>query len=73
MNKYILLWFIYLAEKLPKNETSSTSGQGKLLVESEGNNKSLSSCCKWYNQPSRFSNGLLTFNYLLNYIALYNY
>lgn len=66
--------FNVLAEKLPKNENSNTSGQGRRLVDSaEGSNKSLSSCCKWYNKPSQFSKGLLTFNYPLNHIALYNY
>jgi len=39
-------YFHNLAEKLPKNETASTAGQGRRLVESEGTNKSLSSCCK---------------------------
>lgn len=38
--------FKAIAEKLPKNETASTTGQGRRLVESEGTNKSLSSCCK---------------------------
>jgi small GTP-binding protein len=38
--------FKAIAEKLPKNETTSTTRQGQRLVESEGTNKSLSSCCK---------------------------
>lgn len=43
---YIFYYQINLAEKLPKNETTNTTGQGRRLVESEGANKSLSSCCK---------------------------
>lgn len=39
-------FLIYLAEKLPKNETTSTSKGHNLGNVTEGTNKNLNSCCK---------------------------
>lgn len=48
-SKMISFFFFFTAKKLPKNEQSgsaSTSGQGRRLVESDGQKVATGNCCK---------------------------
>ena len=62
----------FTAKKLPKNEQSgnaSTSGQGRRLVETEGQKATTGNCCKWLTKSVCVDTILLV--YIFIFVKLY--
>jgi len=71
--------FLFVAKKLPKNEQSgsaSTSGQGRRLVESDGQKAATGNCCKWLSKSvcvSQYIRIYIFTLYIFEYIYIYIY